>query len=146
MRPIYETNKDLSNEGKVKKVVESKWGIKLEKLDRRQKIDFVMTRGKEIKGWVEVKCRNYDWEQIDRFGGYMVSLQKWISGRTLSSITDKPFFLVVSCKGDVRYLNCNTDNVTFEIGGRRDRNDAMDIEPVAIVPVSEFVKVENDPS
>lgn len=133
-RPFYETRKDLQNEIDALRKISVKTTPM--KLPLAYKIDFALMDGDKIVCWAEVKCRT------NRYGQYptlMISMAKLISGITLSGMTGFPFWLIVKWTDKIGALEINGLS-KFEMGsgGRRDRGDDQDIEPVCHIPTSAF--------
>ena len=139
-RPTYETEIDRTNEQKVVENICVRWGCNYAKMPRRYELDYVLTRQKEAVAWLEVKCRKYSLEAISDMGGYMLSLAKWNAAQLLVTFTGRPFYLAVqtTCGGWVAKVN-DFQSADIRIGGRRDRNDWQDQEPVVFIPTKRFV-------
>lgn len=138
-RPQYESQADVSREASVAEILASSWKCGISKLPRLYSCDYAAMRSGEISAWVEIKCRNASYPT------YIISLHKWMKGIELSEATGLPFLLVVSWpvngKREVMFLNVKRGPVKVIIGGRKDRNDAADQEPMVEVPLSEFRRV-----
>ena len=139
MRPLYESEADLSREAKVMERLSKLWRCSFHKLPIRYHLDYAAVRNKRVVGYVEVKVRNYSMEQIDRMGGYMLSLGKMQAGQSLSSLSKVPICLVVQCT-DATYWLAVKDFSEFPvtITGRTDRGDAQDVEPCVLIPKARF--------
>lgn len=133
-RPFYETRKDLQKEiSALRKIAVRTTPVKL---PLRYEIDFAMVDGDKICAFAEVKCRT------NPFGQYptlMISAAKLISGITLSGMTGCPFWLIVQWTDKIGALEIDSlSRFTMGIGGRWDRGDEQDIEPVVHIPTSAF--------
>lgn len=139
-RPTYETAVDRSNEQKVVESICGRWNCEYAKLPRRYELDYILTRGKEAVAWMEVKCRNYSLDEIGSMGGYMLSLAKWNAAQLLVTFTGRPFYLAIqtTCGGYVAKVR-DFESADIRIGGRKDRNDWQDQEPVVFIPTKRFV-------
>jgi len=139
VRPLYESEADLSREAKVMERLSKLWRCSFHKLPIRYHFDYAAVRNKRVVGYVEVKVRNYSMEQIDRMGGYMLSLGKMQAGQSLSSLSKVPICLVVQCT-DATYWLAVKDFSEFPvtITGRTDRGDAQDVEPCVLIPKARF--------
>jgi hypothetical protein len=81
--------------------------------------------------------------KIGQFGGYLLSLGKWMAAKQISESSDLPFFLVVKTTDAVYYAEFRTgffqpDDVL--VRGRKDRDDWQDIEPCVLLDVNKFKK------
>lgn len=137
-RPLYETENDRRREADaVRKIIGPKDTV--QKLPIRYGIDFVVFRDEKPYKWVEVKCRNNPRSQYDDL---MISVAKIHEGIRLSQMTGVPFVLLVEwsdCIGSIRIYN--TDGMAISWGGRSDRNDPQDMEPVYHIPTAHFATV-----
>jgi hypothetical protein len=155
-RPAYETPQDLANEEGVARVLARRWSATALKLKRFYPIDYAFCReeryttshnGRPVlrstaAAFAEIKTRTYTWEQLDRLGGYALSLEKWSAAERLCSMAGLPFIVAVCAVGDLRYAvagDFSHDGVTY--GGRSDRGDPSDKEPLILLNVARFKPV-----
>jgi len=144
-RPLYETNKDRLAEARVAKRVADKWSCKPVKLRPTYVVDYALLQGDVCKAFMEIKCRNYSMKQMDDMGGFMLSLDKWRAGIDLSRCSGAAFILVVSTPDAVWWHRIEAgkpddhDGVAF--GGRTDRDDPQDVEPVVLLKAVRFKKL-----
>lgn len=138
-RPIYETKKDLSNERMVADLLEQKWGRRLIKLQPRDEFDFAVVDkdvdNDTITGFVEVKCRNVaTWV----YPNYFISTKKIVAAHQTFQATGVPVALAVKFNDAVAYTIISDAKYPVKIGGRYDRDDPQDVEPVSYIPVADF--------
>lgn len=140
MRPIYETQKNLDVERGVASLLEEKWKCEVVKMPIKYGLDYTFTRNKEIAGFCEIKCLNYELAQFDRMsGGYFISMGKFISAKTLAEFTKLPFFLVLKTKDGIWYRKFTQfEGFKFVVNGRKDRNDWQDVEPMVLLEIKLF--------
>lgn len=135
-RQSYETEENLVKEREIADFIEVLWDAKLVKNPSSYRIDFGVIKKGCVKGWVEVKERKIG---LTTYPTVILSLRKWMEGRNLAAGTQTRFFFVIQLL-DGRIL-C-TDETTTErdvkYGGRKDRNDINDFEPVVHIPISDF--------
>ena len=143
MRPLYETQKNLDVERGVAALLEKKWKCEVVKMPIKYGLDYTFTRNKEIVGFCEIKCLNYELAQFDRMsGGYFISMGKFISAKTLVEFTKLPFFLVLKTKDGIWYRKFTQfEGLNFVVNGRKDRNDWQDVEPMVLLETNLFHKV-----
>ena len=142
MRPMYETPEDLNQEMDVARALELAWKCTLTKLPVKYQLDYAVVRSGEVTAFLEIKTRNYTWQQIDAFGGYLLSLGKWECAERFARVTSRPFILIVRAKDGLYYSifnQFNPDGVLMR--GREDRNDWQDIEPCVLLHTSRFTKL-----
>jgi len=143
----YETSDDMRREGEIVSLIEQRWKCGAQKLKVSYKLDYALTRvmpgpqqsSERIVAFCEIKTRKLPWEAIDRIGGFMISMDKWLTAQHLSSMASVPFVLAVSCDGDLRYIcteDFSHDGVIWQ--GRGDRGDAGDYEPHVLLAVKRF--------
>jgi len=138
-RPTYENEASLKSEANTAFEIEKAWKAQLVKMPMKSKIDFLMKRASDLepKAFIETKNRACKRHQ---YPTYMISLDKWVAGLNMEMHTKLPFILVVNWDDEIGYLKCNevVGAITVNMGGRSDRGDAQDIEPVVHIPIYLF--------
>ena len=136
-RPIYETNLDIEAEEWVARKMSERWKCdRWERNPSKYPIDISFMRGDVIVGFAEIKCRNV--RRAD-FKTYIISADKIMSGRNLAAATKVPCMLVVCWQDDIGWLDMNKAEPVFVgYGGRLDRGDPQDVEPVIHYEISQF--------
>ena len=138
MRPIYETSQDLSREHDIGKILKEIWSVDLHKLPRAYYVDWMITKDKDVRGFAELKCRSNPRSKYDTF---MLSLHKWMHGQQLAAEVSGKFMIVVQWEDGLFYHQQGWCEVTYGVGGRRDRQDEQDIEPVIYIPTYAFKRI-----
>lgn len=126
-RPLYETENDRRREADAVRKLLTPNDV-IHKLPIRYGVDFIIFRNEAPFKLVEVKCRN---NPRDQYPDLMISVAKIVEGIKLSELMGIPFVLVVEwsdCIGSLRIYN--TDGMKVSWGGRNDRGDPQDMEPV----------------
>ena len=142
MRKTYETDKDRSNEGKIADLIHEKWEVNLVKLPVSYNLDYAMLnicKDCKLCGFLEVKVRSLT---KSYFSLYMISLAKVIKARELTKITGLPSLLVVQWEDEAGWISFSAELQAFGIGGRKDRNDWQDQEPITYFKTHEFNQIE----
>lgn len=156
VRPAYETIEDLAKEEGVARVLARRWNAEAVKLKRFYAVDYAFCRdevvtttfdGREVTrslaaAFAEIKTRSYPWAALERLGGYAVSLEKWTAAQALSTMAGLPFIIAVCAAGDLRYAvagDFSHDGVVY--GGRSDRGDPSDKEPMILLRERRFKPV-----
>ena len=141
MRPTYETAADRSNERTAIDLLCRVWRCRAVKLPRHHSADFVLL-GKDgsIKAWIEIKTRNFP---KNTYPTYMISVQKIADLNTLSSVSNVPAVLVVALTDAVLYHRISPP-YAMAMGGRKDRGDPLDQEPVFHIPFSSFEEIKDE--
>jgi hypothetical protein len=101
----------------------------------RDAFDYAATRGKNITAFVEVKTRT---NPMHKYPTYMISMTKVMNANAVFMSTGTPSLLVVKWTDCMGWVQLNQNKFTLEIGGRRDRHDAQDIEPVCHISIDLF--------
>jgi hypothetical protein len=139
MRPVYENDESLLRERSVAQALANKWMVALRKLPKYYSADYLILSNNSPRAFCEIKCRDIS----SSFDTYRISLNKYIGLRTLSLNTGLSSLIVVQFKDNViLYHIVTTDNdIPISYGGRTDRNDWQDIEPLAVLNYSQFIKI-----
>jgi len=139
MRQIYETQIDLDNEKSIRKTIETACGMHLRKMSIKYSLDFIGFRNGKAVAVIEVKKRH---NRYSKYKTVILSLAKWNRGVEFHRVNDLKFiFCVQFDDGYFFYEYQNDDKFNVEIGGRRDRNDDQDIEPVIHIPIVRMKKL-----
>jgi hypothetical protein len=138
-RPVYERNVDLWNEHAVAHAIAGWSGAEVKKTPRMYPLDFAIVRNGDVVALAECKVRTNPMQQ---YPTYMLSAHKAISARTFAAYLGVPAYLFVrwSC-GSIGYINLSTPHDRLAIGGRSDRNDEQDVEPVLHWQIKYFRKL-----
>ena len=133
-RKMYESKDNLEKEKNVLRHMSVKWDVSYSKLPISYKLDYSMYRNDKLCGFAEVKCRK---NSMNDFSTYIISLSKVMKARRLASVTGTKSVLIVSWSDATGWINLFSD---FEVkqGGRSDRDDWQDQEPVCHFQISEF--------
>ena len=141
MRPLYESSKDLSNELRVSAHLKDCWNAEFVKLPMAYHVDWAVVRGTEIKAFAEFKRRQ---NPKDRYPTFMISLNKWKNGRSLGNEIGVPFLIIVEWNDGLYYCDTKAVTSTYGFGGRTDRGDSQDQEPVVFINTKAFNKVRKN--
>ena len=136
MRPRYERPADLTVERKVQAQLERK-GIQLHKLPVSYRLDFAMFKNGKLKGWAEIKARN---NSRDHYPTLMISLGKVLAARQLADVSGTRSILLVQYLDGLFWCDFASP-FEVRIGGRYDRGDSDDVEPVAHFQIEAFTIV-----
>jgi hypothetical protein len=135
MRREYGTAENFANEDIVANRFAKAYGYKSNKTPRFYKVDRVMTKNGNVKCFVEIKCRT---NVFDKYPTVILSSDKWNFLYQLDVSLNTPAIMVFSfTDGKIGYIRPrnNADKIKVSIGGRIDRNDQDDIEPVVHIPI-----------
>jgi hypothetical protein len=148
MRPQYEKPSDLAAEKAMIAEAFPNVNVVAHKLPQSYRIDYLLEYH-GIQGirraWCECKARNVP---FGTYEDYMLSLGKFAAGCELARSTGYPFLLLVHWTDCLTRYAIPTDpriGYRIEMGGRTDRADWQDVEPVVMIPVDQFKKVNRRP-
>ena len=134
MRTMYENDLNLTSEKKVISYISESWGVASFKLPLSYKLDYSMYRNGKLVGFAEVKCRTHN---FGTFPTYIISLSKVMKARSLGKFTNTTPILLVSWLDKIAYLDFFS-TFTIKQGGRSDRKDWQDQEPMCHYDLKEF--------
>ncbi len=136
MRPLYETDDDLSREARFAAIIADSFKCQLHKMPIRYGLDFVAVKDGRTIGFVETKIRM---NPVERYPTYMISLGKFMTAEAIMQTTSIPCRLAVMWTDGWGFVKMKmTPDVVVSVGGRRDRGDDQDVEPVCLIPISNF--------
>jgi hypothetical protein len=134
-RRNYETEADLERENSAATIIQQWTNAMLVKLPKKYGFDYAAMRYGRIVSFIEVKFRT---SEMGKYDSYMISLGKIQAGDSLSRVANVPSFLFVFWTDDAAYVNLDEFTFSMGFGGREDRNDSQDREPVCFIPIEEF--------
>ncbi|CAB4133834.1 hypothetical protein UFOVP263_18 [uncultured Caudovirales phage] len=138
-RAYYETASDLDKEKTVAEILNTAWKCSLTKMPVKYHLDYVIIRDDKIVGFCELKSPNYSLADFKRFGGFFISLDKFMNAKKMNEATGLPCFIVINALDGLWYATFHNANITyFKVKGRKDRNDWQDIEPCAVLDTEQF--------
>ena len=137
-RPLYESQADLQNELQVAEHLNKVWHCKFHKLPMSYNVDWMIMRDIPV-AFAELKCRKND---STRYPTLMLSLNKWVKGSQFANELDVPFFIICRWTDGLFFHEVGSNPVTYGIGGRTDRGDSQDTEPVVYIPVESFKRIK----
>jgi len=135
VRPMYESANDRVNETNVVSIIAPKWKCEAKKLPTSYFIDWVLMRDGKAAAFMEVKCRK---NLKSKYPTLMLSLAKWMHGQQFAQAANVPFFVAVEWEDGIFWHKAGDVPVTIGFGGRVDRGDDQDMEPVVFIPVAAF--------
>jgi hypothetical protein len=136
---MYESSHDLDQEQSVASVLSKAWNCEFHKLPISYHVDWMLMREGKGVAFAELKSRKVPSTQYKTL---MLSLSKWIKGNDLRRATTLPFLIIAKFTDGIFYLDSYSADVDFGIGGRTDRGDSQDIEPVVYMEIQHFKKVK----
>jgi len=139
-RPVYETPEDIIREASIQEeFIEAVYGdnelVKAIKLPKFYAIDYALTKyNGQIVGWLEIKSRTIP---SNKYSSYILSYRKWREGISISQESGLPYYLAVKWTDKLGVITFpNSIPTSLVIGGRLDRSDPDDIEPMVEIPIS----------
>lgn len=137
MRKQYETEESLSVEKEIAQQVCNQWGVSMRKLPKYYSADYFILANDKPRAFCEIKSRSYP---HSKFNSYQISLKKYMALRELTRETGLSSIIIVRFgDGSLFYHVVDTeDNVPIVYGGRTDREDWQDVEPLALLDINSF--------
>ena len=118
------------------------WNVALHKLLQRYQLDDAVTTPEgALLGWLEVKCRDV---KADAYPDLLVALSKVVAARVLRQHSPWPAVLVVRYSDGVFWYEL-THPASVRWGGRQDRGDAEDEEPMAVFTTAQRHAMTSNP-
>jgi hypothetical protein len=144
-RPKYETDKDLANEKTIIPIIERHFKCKIKKLPISYMFDFLFYR--EGKAW---GCGEYKRRKVayTKYPFIILSAAKFYKATNFGRMLDAGFHFIVEFDDGIFYapLQIELDYVAKEFdigwGGREDRGDSQDMEPVIHIPINKFFRIK----
>jgi len=135
----YENGQDRKNEEAVIREIARRYGCEYHKLPVRYIVDYGLFRGRDLAYFAEVKCR-----KIPRstFPELILSLHKVGALLDLQSTHGVPSLLVACWTDSMGVTRVPFSGMRIGWGGRTDRADDQDTEPVVYIPVDHFSKMQ----
>lgn len=143
-RPRYVKESDREGQRAAITQVSAKWPFdyRFESMPENTRVNYALyDRKRRLQGFAIVKCRKQSFKQINAWGGYELSEDKWLSAQELCE-DRHPLALIVSFAGDVRYSYFLPPfpSLRTRMGGRSDRGDPNDRERMVVFPESCFLR------
>ena len=130
-----ETAQNRTDERTAAGQIKAAWGLTAKKLPRLYHLDFVLLdRKKEIRAFAEVKTRS---NTQHLYTEYMIGLSKVLQAKKLSEVTGYASLLIVQWSDATGWINL-LEYQRIGWGGRTDRDDFQDLEPMAFFTASAF--------
>jgi len=101
-------------------------------------VDFAAFHRGSLVAYVEIKTRNISHDQLASFQTFMVSANKiaWLKMMAWSGGKNVMALMVASLTDALLMANVRTMNLHHQYGGRKDREEWRDMEPIAHIPFS----------
>ena len=136
MRPEYETELDRANERDVAALIGNYWGVRMVKTPRRYPYDYLaIDYADNAQALIEVKARK---NEAGRYPTYLISLAKIVDCQTAANVSGLVFYLVVGFTDKIMFWQFQDNEFFVNFGGRSDRGDNQDREPMAFIPMEHF--------
>lgn len=150
-RERNESAEDLEREEAARQRIQSAWRCIIQPLrSEAYRVDWAIFKtANQFVGWGEYKFRGRDRAgnevRMSAYPSVMLSLSKWVTLKTLAQQTSRSFYLFVEWADCLCYRQWPAHTgmgypINYEIciGGREDRNQDGDKEPVILIPNKEF--------
>ena len=131
-RPVYESQRDRDEEAYIKGVVEEKWDCELSKMPMSYHLDFLAMRDGKVVAAIETKRRSV---RRESYRSIMVSVSKLFAARRFKETMGVDTIFIIHYNDCIAWISLNEKPDAFGFGGRDDRNDPADQEPVAFFDI-----------
>ena len=121
---MYESQSDRDAEESIIQYACTKWKSHYHKLPISYNLDYAIIQDGQIKAYIETKRRH---NNHDKYPTIFVSMHKVMTARQLLL----PSYFLVGWNDRIGYVSLTDKPDIQTIGGRTDRNDSADIEPMA---------------
>lgn len=140
MRQFYESPLNIERERAIAEAVAAQWESPAHKLKVASAVDYAFVRNARVVGFAECKAREYTMAKMQSWGGVMLSVHKWERMLALHKCTNLPVLFIVQDADGVIWWHHPTDfgHDGVMMGGRTDRGDSQDIEPVILLGSERF--------
>jgi len=135
IRPTYETEKDIKSERDIAAFLKETHKLTCFKMPISYRVDWAVHSEGKLQGFMELKVRHVSKNQYPTL---MLSLGKCIAGCNLAQFTNTSFWVAIKWKDSFGICRLVSPFENVGIGGRTDRGDAADIEPVVYIPIADF--------
>lgn len=138
-RPLYETKEDLNREEAVADELAKHFNSTYEKLPDHFTADIILTKPNGKQAVVEIKCRNV---KARKYRTYIIAKQKY---DRMMELKEKygTAILCVRWTDAIGYVKLPQEH-KLVMGGRYDRNDPKDWEPMVEFPISRFTIIRGN--
>lgn len=137
----YENKFNISNEEKLAEKIAIRWKLGWKRNPPRYPIDISFVDNKIIKGFAEIRCRTVSSNEYKTF---MISISKVMAANDLAKSSGLSVLLIVQWTDCIGWINLETVKPEFLAwGGRLDRQDVQDMEPVAHYLIKHFKIIKN---
>ena len=135
-REKYENKDDVGREAEFSRLVAKEFNCTFVKMPSLSGVDFGVSREGEPSGFLQVKARP---NRHSKYPTYMISAKKIAVAESLMAAFGMPTTLAVRWSDSWGYTDLNRLPDQYRsFGGRSDRNDPQDMEPVFLIPMSRF--------
>jgi|TARA_R100000482_G_C5084169_1_gene127568 uncharacterized protein YcsI (UPF0317 family) len=139
-RKLYETKKSLAAEKVFAEDLEKYFQVNLKKLPMQYGLDFIALdkRNKKPQFFLELKERRCN---RNTYPTYIISLAKFMKAKEIYRSLNLHTFLCVRWKDVTGYMNMDDIEdhmIDITVGGRYDRNDWQDVEPLLNLEIGKF--------
>jgi hypothetical protein len=140
MRPRYESDADRTKQNAAAKWIEQHFKCKIIPLSPGlYQVDWALFRARDntLRAWAEYKCRGRSYDD------HIISVAKMMKGFDLTNATGAEFVLFVENPSGLYSWTARDKESALQItiGGRTDRNDPADLEPVVRIPFGQFKRL-----
>lgn len=142
VRPLYETEENIENELGVIPLLQKQWNCTILRTDKLSYRDFDLVRDGKVVAIAEFKKRT---NTKATYPTYMLSSAKFQLITAAANRLKVPALLIVEWTDQIGYVALSKlkhGDFVVKAGGRTDRNDPQDIEPVIYINLGLFKEIK----
>lgn len=131
VRPVYEKEEDRSRELEVSRQVSEKWRAKCLMMPKFSAADMlIFDHNNNPRCWAEIKSRNIPFGKYEHMH---VAVSKILRLQQLVQLTKLRAIIIGNLTDGIYWHHCpeTEAEIVKDNGGRTDRNDPKDLEPMA---------------
>ena len=138
----YQSRKDEENQLAVMERLEALWGAAMVRTPMTAKVDAIACKDGAAMALLEIKARNYTYEEVEAFGDIYVDREKIAAGQLMAKMLAIKFLFVVKLTDRLLCLSIHPDfdlselrSTVSRLNSPRDMNDEDD---VVRLPIHKF--------
>ncbi len=138
MRPTYETFNHVEAQNSMLRALATRLQLSRVEVVRKKfyPVDALGYSGGQMLCLIESKVRK---NHMGMYSTYMISMEKYARALSMADALNCLFVIAVQWSDQLGWHIANRiTQPEVSIGGRRDRDDADDVEPVVHIPIDQF--------
>lgn len=142
----YQSSKDEENQRLVMERLEALWDVTMVGLPMTAKVDALACRNGIATALIEIKSRNYTYDEVQVFGDIYVDREKIAAGQAMAKMLAIKFLFVVKLTDRLLCVAVHPDFDLLKLGSTVSRlnspRDMNDEDDVVRLPIHKFKVIE----